>query len=85
MKAKTNTSRRKFVIIAKVNDYGAWTFVKYRTNHIEKTLQFINTKFNYTLAYANIYSNRGENIREQIGSYGKKKGLEISSPNFNAR
>lgn len=75
---KNNSSRRKFVIIAKVKDYGAFIFVKYRTNHIDKTLNFINQKFNQSMMYANIYSNRGLNIREQVGSWGSKKGLQMN-------
>jgi hypothetical protein len=68
-------SRKKYIIIAKCRFNNVDTFVKYRTNHIEKTIAFIDAKFNYSLMWANIYSNRGHSIRDQIGSYGKKKGL----------
>ena len=70
-------SRKKFVIIAKCSNEQTEIFGKYRTNHIERTLQFIDAKFNGSLKWANIYSNRGLTIRDQIGSYGKIKGLTM--------
>ena len=65
---------RKYTIIAKVDKI---KFVKYRTNHPQKTIDFIKKKFGDVL-YANIYFKTGLNKGLQFGSYGKKKGLVIN-------
>lgn len=62
---------RKYTIIAKVDKH---KFVKYRTNHIEKTISFLINKFGQVL-YANIYYKTGENKGLQFASWGKNKGL----------
>ena len=69
---KPEKKRRKFVIIAKVSSEN---FVKYRTNKIENTIQFIAKKYN-GLRYANIFCNDGANRGALVFTYGIKKGLE---------
>lgn len=65
---------RKYTIIAKVDKT---KFVKYRTNHIQKTIDFLIKKFG-DVYYANIYYKTGINKGLQLGSYGKNKGLILN-------
>ena len=67
-------SRRKFVIIAKVDTN---TFVKYRSNDINNFLKFALKKYP-GLRFANIYSNKGADRGRLIGTYGSKKGLVMN-------
>lgn len=71
---ETKKDYRKYVIIAKV---GQEKFVKYRTNHIEKTIAFIKQKYGDCL-FANIFYKRGVNKGIKYGSWGKHKGLVLN-------
>jgi hypothetical protein len=63
--------KRKFVIIAKT---AAGNFVKYRTNNIDKTIEFLIKK--HEIFYCNVFSNKGINRGLMLYTYGRKKGLE---------
>lgn len=71
---KRKTDKRKYVIIAKINNTN---FVKYRTNNIENTILFLKNKYT-DFRYANIFSKIGVNKGMLLYTYGKIKGLQIA-------
>ena len=64
-------SRKKFVLIAKVN---ADKFVKYRFNNLQNVLEWM-LKTYPDLRFINFYYNTGVNKRPKFAEYGNKKGL----------
>ena len=68
---KVIKSKRKFVLIAKVDHY---TFVKYRFNKLDNVLKFMLEKYP-KLRFINFYYNQGMNKGSKFAEYGSKKGL----------
>jgi len=67
-----NKPRRKFVLIAKVDNTN---FVKYRANDLDNAIKFILKKFSGT-RFINIFSNKGIDRGKLVYTYGSRKGLE---------
>lgn len=66
-------NRRKFVIIAKVDNY---VFVKYRSNNVENFIyKFLLVKWPGA-RFANIYSGKGQDKGSLLFTWGKIKGLQ---------
>ena len=67
--------KSKYTIIAKTRlSSGTYEFLKYKTDNVQKTLDFIN-KEKGTVLFANIYSNGLDRFRELVGNYTPKQGL----------
>lgn len=64
-------TKRKYTAIAKV---GPNRFVKYRTNHPDKLVNFLRGKFGDCF-YCNFYYKSGEMAKQIAGTYGKNKGF----------
>ena len=67
----SETSKRKYVCIAKVNNN---TFVKYRCNDLQNFIKFITLKYN--CFYFNVFSNKMPNKGILLYTWGSRKGLE---------
>jgi|694.fasta_scaffold19382_16 hypothetical protein len=67
-------AKKKYICIAKINSYEC---VKYRTNDINKCVNFLRSKF-AGLRFANFYYNTGINKRSIYATWGKIKGFEFN-------
>lgn len=66
-------NKRKFVIIAKVDQY---IFVKYRSNNLDNFInKFLKVKYP-DVRYANVYAGKGVNIGQLMFTWGRHKGLQ---------
>jgi len=71
-KSNSEKSRRKFVIIGKVDKD---KFVKYRCNDLTKLFEFLLKEFP-GLLFVNVFSNKGAGKGVMLYTWGRKKGLE---------
>lgn len=71
-KGADEKSRRKFIIIAKVDQN---TFVKYRCNDLTNLFEFLLRQYP-GLLFVNIFSNKGADKGALVYTWGRKKGLE---------